>query len=203
MIITYFGDQFFKIAQGDTVVAVNPVSKDSGKTPSKFGSILALSTTKHPLYNGFDTVTYGDQEPFMVAGPGEYECHGITILGKGTTTEIEKKEYNTTVYSFTVEDIKIGFIGPIDKPLTSTYMDVLQGVQILFVPLSTLSPADAAKLSVSVSPNIIIPMEYTKDSLKLFLKEIGDAEVEEVEKLTIRKKEVQEKDGDVIILKEN
>ena len=51
MIITYYGNQFFKIAQGDTVVAINPPSKDSGANPARFGSVLALSTTSHSLCN--------------------------------------------------------------------------------------------------------------------------------------------------------
>ena len=50
MIITYYGGQYFKIAQGDTVVAINPPSKEgkNGKDAARFGSVLALSTTAHP-----------------------------------------------------------------------------------------------------------------------------------------------------------
>jgi len=61
MIITYYGNQFFKIAQGDTVIAINPPAKDgrNGKDAARFGSVLALSTTSHPDYNGFDRVTLG------------------------------------------------------------------------------------------------------------------------------------------------
>ena len=52
MIITYYGNQFFKIAQGDTVIAINPPAKDgkNGKDAARFGSVLALSTTAHPDY---------------------------------------------------------------------------------------------------------------------------------------------------------
>ena len=59
MIITYLGKQFFKIQQGDLVIAFNPISKDSkaGVAPSRFGSAMALSTINHPDYNGFDMVS--------------------------------------------------------------------------------------------------------------------------------------------------
>ena len=43
----------------------------------------------------------------------------------------------------------------------------------------------------------------TKDALKMFLKEAAEENVEPVDKLTIRKKEIEAKEGDVIVLKEN
>ena len=210
MIITYYGNQFFKIAQGDTVVAINPPSKESGVNPAKFGSILALSTTAHPLYNGFETVTYGENAPFMISGPGEYECAGILVKGKGTTTHIDGKEYNTAIYSLVIEDIKIGFLGPIEKPLLAADYEVLAGTDILFVPIGgegVLTPAEANKVANAIEPKIIIPMDYTngrmKDAMKIFLKETSEGNVAPIEKLTIRRKEIESKEGDVIVLAEN
>ncbi len=210
MIITYYGNQFFKIAQGDTVVAINPPSKDSGVSPAKFGSVLALSTTNHPLYNGFDTVTYGENAPFMISGPGEYECAGVLIKGKGTTTHIDAKEYNTTIFSLVIEDIKIGFLGPIEKPLLAADYEVLSNTDILFIPVGgegVLTPSEANKVANAIEPKIIIPMDYTngrmKDAMKLFLKETSNGNIEPIEKLTIRRKEIESKEGDVIVLAEN
>lgn len=210
MIITYYGDQFVKISQGDTVVAINPPSKDSGRTPSRFGSGLALSTTDHPLYNGFDTVTYGENAPFAISGPGEYEHSGIMVRGKGTTTEIDGKEYQSAIYTLTLEDISIGFLGPIAKTPSASELDTVGNLDILFVPIGgegVLEPAAAYKLAVSLAPKIIIPMDYgkgrMKDALKTFLKEAAEENVEPLEKLTIRKKEIDQKDGDVIVLAEN
>lgn len=199
MIITYYGKQFFKIAQGDTVIAINPPEK----YPSKFGSVLALSTTNHPDYNGFDRVSHGESVPFCVSGPGEYEHAGISVQGKGTKTEIDGKEYNTAVYSFVFEDTKLGFLGPINRPLLAAEMEVLTNCDILFVPISTLGPANANKVSVAIESKIIIPMDYTKDNLKTFLKEAGEEKVEPLDKLTIRRKEIESKEGEVIVLSES
>lgn len=199
MIITYYGNQFFKIAQGDTVIAINPPAKSS----TKFGSVLALSTTIHPDFNGFDRVTHGETIPFTITGPGEYECAGIAVQGKGTTTTIDGKEYNTAVYSFVFEDTKLGFLGPISKPLLAAEMEILNNCDILFVPITTLGAANANKVAVAIEPKIIIPMDYTKDNLKTFLKEAGEEKVEPLEKLTIRRKEIEAKEGEVIVLAEN
>ena len=52
MIITYFGKQFFKIQQGEMILAFNPVSKSS-KTGifAHFGADIAFITSNHPDYN--------------------------------------------------------------------------------------------------------------------------------------------------------
>ena len=191
MIITYYGNQFFKIAQGDTAIAINPPSKDgkNGKDAARFGSVLAISTTNHPDFTGFDRVTYGETVPFCVTGPGEYEHAGVTVQGKGTMTTIDGKEYNTAVYSLVFEDTKLGFLGPIDKPLLASQMEVLNNC--------------ANKISVAIEPKIIIPMDYTAESLKTFLKEAGEEKVEPLDKLTIRRKEIEAKEGEVIVLLAN
>jgi L-ascorbate metabolism protein UlaG (beta-lactamase superfamily) len=199
MIITYYGNQFFKIAQGDTTIAINPPEKSS----TKFGSNLALSTTNHPDYNGFDRVTHGETIPFCVTGPGEYEHTGVAVQGKGTTTTIDGKEYNTAVYSFVFEDTKLGFLGPISKPLLASEMEILNNCDILFVPITTLGAANANKVAVAIEPKIIIPMDFTKDNLKTFLKEAGEEKIEALDKLTIRRKEIEAKEGEVILLSEN
>lgn len=205
MIITYYGNQFFKIAQGDTVIAINPPAKDgrNGKDAARFGAVLALSTTNYPDYNGFDRVTLGAAVPFCISGPGEYEHSGVAVQGKGTLTTIGGKEYNTAVYSLVFEETKLGFVGPVDKPLAASDMEVLSGCDILFLPIDTLGAAAANKLAVATEAKIIIPMDYSKENLKTFLKEAGEDAVEPLDKLTIRRKEIEAKEGDVIVLAEN
>ena len=82
MIITYFGKQFFKIQQGETVLSFNPVNKSS-KTgiSAHFGADIALVTTNHPDYNGIEQLSHGDREPFAITGPGDYEIKEIFIKG--------------------------------------------------------------------------------------------------------------------------
>lgn len=205
MIITYYGNQFFKIAQGDTVIAINPPAREgkNGKDAARFGAALALSTTPHPDYNGFDRVTHGDTVPFCISGPGEYEHSGVAVKGKGTTTELGGKEYTTAVYSLVFEDTKLGFVGPITKPLLAAEMEVLSGCDILFVPIDTLGAANANKVAVATEAKIVIPMDYSKENLKTFLKEAGEDTVEPLDKLTIRRKEIEAKEGDVVVLAEN
>lgn len=206
MIITYLGKQFFKIAQGDLVVAVNPISKDSKSDfkGSRFGSDIALSTTNHPDYNGFDMVTHGDNIPFSVKGPGDYEIKGIFIKGIMTESILNEKKYINTIYSLTIENISICFLGCMsNNKVNAEVRGDIGSPDILFVPIGNhdlLDPAEAYKLAVSLEPKIIIPMDYDEKTLKAFLKEGGQEKVEEIEKLTLKAKDLIGREGEIVVL---
>ena len=118
MIITYFGKQFFKIQQGDLVVAINPISKDSNykEKIARFGAQVALITTNHSDYNGIDTVTYGDSIPFTISGAGDYEVKDVAVKGVINWSEIENKKYVNTSYSLIFDLLKISFLGALSSP---------------------------------------------------------------------------------------
>ena len=210
MIISYFGKQFVKISQGDLTLAFNPLSRDSDhkdKIP-RFGANVALITANHPDFNGLETVTYGENIPFAITSPGDYEIRGIFVKGLETQTEIDKKKYINTVYCLTIDDIKICFLGHLSKDLGSEARESIAGADILFVPIGgegVLLPKEAYKLSMSLEPKVIIPMDYgaerMKDALKIFLKEGGASIPEPVDKLAIKKKDLENKEGEIVVLK--
>ncbi len=210
MIITYLGKQFFKIQQGELVIAMNPISKDSKESVSRFGSVIALSTTNHPDYNGFDLVSHGETVPFEVKGPGDYEIKDIFIKGIMTETELgglpaqAGKKYINTIYTLTIEGISICFLGCVSEgKLSSDVAGEIESPDILFVPIGNkelLTPAEAYKLAVSLEPKVIIPMEYDQATLKSFLKEGGQEKVSPIEKLTIKAKELVGREGEIIVL---
>ncbi|MFA6392565.1 MAG: MBL fold metallo-hydrolase [Candidatus Paceibacterota bacterium] len=206
MIITYLGKQFFKIQQGNLVVAVNPISKDSkGEFKgARFGSDIALSTTNHPDYNGFDMVSHGETVPFEVKGPGDYEVKDIFIKGIMTETILNEKKYINTIYSLSIENISICFLGCMsNNKVTAEVRGDIGNPDILFVPIGNhdlLDPSEAYKLAVSLEPKIIIPMDYDEKTLKAFLKEGGQDKIVGVDKLTIKAKELIGREGEIIVL---
>lgn len=206
MIITYLGKQFFKIQQGDLVVAFNPISKDSkwsGKV-SRFGANLALSTTNHPDYNGFDMVSHGETVPFEINGPGDYEIKDIFIKGTMTEITLDGKKYINTVYSLAIDNISICFLGALSgSSLSTKAREEIEESDILFVPISggdMMTPSEAYKFAVSLDAKIIIPMDYDEKSLKAFLKEGGQDTVKSIEKLTIKAKELASRTGEIVVL---
>lgn len=207
MIITYLGKQFFKITQGEMTLAFNPVSKNS-KTgiTAKFGADIAFSTTNHPDYNGLEQVAHGDRTPFSIIGPGDYEVKEIFIKGLLSEASIDKKKYINTIYSLTVDGIRIVFLGALSNPdLPKEAKEDINEPDILFIPAgekdsSVLEASLSAKLASSLEPKLVIPMDYTDSSLKVFLKEMGEEKPEKVDKLTLKRKDLDGKEGEVIVL---
>src|SRR3989344_758901 len=205
MIITYHGGECFKIQTGDTVLAFNPVGKDSEWKPVKFGADIALVTMHDPDFNGVENATYGEKEPFVLSGPGEYEVQGIFIKGFYTETTYKKKPKANTVYALTFDDIRIVFLGALATPesLTSEIKAELGEIDILFAPIAggeVLSPADAHKLSVALETRLLIPMHYDGNgALGVLEKEAGE-KAEVVDKLTLKRKDLEGKEGAIIAL---
>ena len=207
MIITYFGKQFFKIQQGEMVLAFNPVSKSSKSGVSaKFGADIALITTNHIDYNGVEQLSHGDRVPFAISGPGDYEVKEIFVKGVMSNSELSGKKYINTIYSLSVDNISIVFLGALsDSEISKEAREAIDGPDILFVPVGGKGLLDAkssAKLASSLEPKMIIPMDYDSTSLKAFLKEIGEEKAEVVDKLTLKRKDLEGKEGEVVVLKE-
>ena len=164
----------FKISQGDLGLAINPKSKISADVT---------------LFTGKAEET-SDKSGFVITGPGEYEIKDIFI--KGFLAK-EEKGFKTT-YLSTFEGMKLCFLGSLEAP------EEIEDVDILFVPVNS-DPAKAYKLAVSLEPSVIIPMDYDKKALDQFVKEGGE-KVEAIDKFVVKKKDLDGKESEIILLKE-
>ncbi len=207
MVITYFGKSYFKLTLGDLTIAINPPSKDSkafSKVP-RFGADIALITTNTIDTNGADTVTFGDKEPFVLDGAGNYESKELLFSGAPSTVTIGGKEYINTVYGFELDGIKIAFMGLIDddKKLSAEAKEIAANADMLFMPVGgalDLDPAKAYKIATSYDVNMIIPYEYDADSLNRFLKEGGQEKNESQDKATLKRKDLDGKESYILVL---
>ena len=208
MIITYHNIEFFKVQQGDLVLAFNPISKESKFKGPRFGADIVLVTANSVDLNGIDNASSKNKEPFVISGPGEYEIGGIFIKGFFYKTQYKGKDRVNTVYVVTVDGITLGFLGALDSlELNDTSKAMLADVDVLFVPIGgegVLGASDANKLATKLGAKIIIPMHYgdvgEKDALKKFLKEGGEDDLKPIDKLTLKKKDLEGKEGDVVVL---
>ncbi|MBU1557792.1 MBL fold metallo-hydrolase, partial [Patescibacteria group bacterium] len=175
----------------------------------RFGADVALVTSNSVDFNGIENVTSKNKNLFVVDGPGEYEVQGIFVRGAISGSKYKDKERINTVYSLILDGMNIAFLGALNSAdLDDRAKSVLGEIDILFVPIGnegTLNPADANKLATKLGAKIVIPMHYgevgEKEALKTFLKESGSEDVKPLEKLTIKKKDLEGKQGDVVVLK--
>lgn len=210
MVITYYGAQFLKIQLGDLVLAVNPIAGNAKTKTAKFGADVGLISLHAPIFNGHDAITYGEKQPFIIEGPGEYEVRGVAIKGIGLKTHYGDEEKINTIYVVTLEGMRLCFLGAIVSPdLDRETLESIDIVDLLFMPVGignkgeygALSPKDASKLSTTLEPKVVVPLYLSDEALKQFLKEEGLGNGPAIDKLTLKKKDIEQKEGEVIILK--
>src|SRR3989338_2281251 len=185
MVITYHGAECFKISQGDLSLVLNPQSKMSA-------DITLFTTSRNEV---------AEKSGFVIDEPGEYEIKDVFI--KGFLSEGPAKKTNT-IYLISFEGLNLCFLGALANPdLSTETLESIEDVDILFTPVSkdTLDPATAYKLAVSLEPSVIIPMYYTKETEAQFIKE-GGTKVEPLEKFVVKKKDLEGREADIVILKE-
>jgi L-ascorbate metabolism protein UlaG (beta-lactamase superfamily) len=223
MIISYLGGEFFKMQFGDLTLAFNPASKDSRLKSARFGADIALVSLNDLDFNGVSELSFGDKKPFVITGPGEYETKDIFIRGFKSKSYYGVKggaeggsERINTIYTLVLDSMNICFLGALGSDeIDAETKEALGDIDILFLPIGgkgdtpddvTLDAVKANKLAVALEPRLIIPMHYgdaglgSKTALKTFLKESGEESITPVDKLTIKKKDLEGKQGDVAVL---
>ncbi len=207
MVISYGRAEAIKVVFGDTTLAFNPISKKSKLKATSFGADIALISINHPDMNGSEQVSRGDKQAFVVDGPGEYEVGGVTIKGIQSKSSYDGDKLNT-VYMVTLEGMRLCFLGAMGSNELSTELkEALENIDILFVPIGgdgVFSPSDAHQMAVKLEAHIVIPIHYgeigKKDALKTFLKEEGHEGIKTIDKLSVKRKDVESKEGEVIVL---
>jgi hypothetical protein len=199
MVITYLGKSYFKLTLGDLTIAINPPDKAS--KPARFGADIALVTTNTPDCNDPETVSLGDKKPFVIDGPGSYEVRNLHVTAASSEAFVGADRHINTVYGFELDGIKIAFFGLVndDKALSSEAKEIANIADMLFIPIND-DPALAYKTAVSFEPNMIIPYNYTDATLARFLKEGGQEKVQPEEKATLKRRDLDGKEGQIVVL---
>lgn len=205
MVITYHGGECFKVSFGATTLAFNPPAKGSQFGTVKFGADVVFVSLNHKDFNGIEQVSYGEKAAFEVRGPGEYETGDVTARGFGVKTTYDGEEYFNTIYKVSLENINMVFLGALkENSLDPKILEALGEIDILFLPIGggdVLDVAKASALGVKLEARLVIPMHYTEKELRAFLKEEGAEGTKVMEKLTIKKKDLLEMEGEIAVLK--
>lgn len=204
MVISYAGGECFKVSQGDLTLSFNPPAKGSTLASAKFGADIALVSLDHKDFNGVENAAFGERQPFVIEGPGEYEIKEVAVRGFATPATYDKKQTINTIYSVTLEGMNLCFLGALGSAeLPAAAKAELDDIDVLFLPVGgsdVLGHAPAYKLAVQLEPKVIVPMHYDAASLKAFLKEAGAESTKPEEKLTIKKKDLDGKEAEVVVL---
>lgn len=203
MVLTYHGKGCVKASLGDRVFAWNPPSRDSDIKLPKAGADVALVSVDLPDYNGVEQVSHGERVPFVITGPGEYEVDGTFIQGIATRGP---DEILNTVYVLELDGIRLCHLGALAEDLSPEVIEQIGEVGIVFVPTygeGLISPDKLHKLITRLSPKAVVPLfaGSGKDSLKEFLKEEGEEGAKTLDKWTVKPKEIESMEGEIVVIK--
>lgn len=194
MVISYYGENSFKIQSGEFTILTDPVDASSGLTPPRFKHDILLKTL-----TAFPPQEAAPDQGIAIYGPGEYNVDDTTIFGYLSENEVTDKILKT-VYLVTLEDIKLCFLGHLADIPAPSIMEKLEDVDILFIPgggSPYIDQKKVAKLVKQIQPKIVIPTAYKvpglkrpADDLKIFLEDLDQKDVEPQDKLTLKKKDL-------------
>jgi L-ascorbate metabolism protein UlaG (beta-lactamase superfamily) len=204
MQIQYFGLSSFKITSKDTVIITDPFHKDTGLTPPRGAAdILILAEKNNKIYSAVSGISGSH---FDITDPGEYDIKGVTITG----IPLKQEDKYVSVFLIESEDIRVLNLTHVkDLNLKEEELEELGEIDILILPVggnTVLSASAASKIVNTVEPKIVIPSHYKMpnlifdlDAKEKFIKEMGGKK-EETEKLTVKKKDLQEEGTKLVIL---
>ncbi len=201
MEITYLGHSSFKLRGKTGILVTDPFNSSSvGIKFPKTGADIVTVSHGHDDHNCHFAV---EDNPIVVAGPGEYEIKGIKIIGVASFHDDEngKIRGENTIYRIEMDGVSLVHLGDLGHKLNDKSLEILDGVDLLMIPVGgfyTISAATAAEVVSQLEPKIVIPMHYQTLShdkkifsqiskVDVFLKEMGKEEIKPVPKLSITK----------------
>lgn len=194
MIITYQGENYFKIQEGDDAVLIDPTDQRSFK-----GAGLVLNTLKPALTEKPDE----DQDIFWIDHGGEYEIEGTRVNGWSIGySEYKKEDREKTVYRLDFKDFRFAFFGFISDEPSAEILGELEDIDVVFIPAdgdSMISASKSGKLLRQIEPSLIIPAPF--GDIKPLLKEMNQKDCEEDEKIVLKKSDLKAGDMKVHCLK--
>ncbi len=148
-----------KPAQTEVTIVTNPFMPGEAKFKVQTGSILVRS------HDDKDTSNIGavssehpenGRKVFVVEHAGEYEVLGFFVTG----VDAPRKDGTPhTIYRFDAESLRIGFLGALDRQLSTAEIESLGPIDILILPAGgkgVLSASDAASVVAEIEPSLVI-----------------------------------------------
>ncbi len=214
MNITWYGHSCFKLQSKDTVLITDPFDKKIGLKPPFGGADIVTISHDHCGHNNFEVVK---NNPFVIAGAGEYEIKKVSIRGVDSFHDNSegKERGSNIIYVIEIEDLKICHLGDFGQnAFTNGQLEKIGQVDVLFVPIGGISTIDwksADTIISQIEPRIAIPMHYKIpglagslakiDTIDNFCKEHGVSIKDAVEKFSVKKKDLPQEETSVVILK--
>lgn len=214
MDIKYVGHSSFFIKTRDAKIVTDPFNPASvGLKYAKNEADIVTISHSHDDHNYREGVK---GEPLFIDWPGEFEKNKVRIFGYQTYHDKKKGEERgpNTMFKFEAENLSVLHCGDLGHLLEDATIEEIGSVDILIIPtggLYSLNAQEAAKVVNEIEPSLVIPMHYQQPGMNQdifanlqpvgdFLKEIGAEDTQAVDKLTIKKEDLNPEDLKVVVM---
>lgn len=191
-----------KTTQGDVTLVTNPYTQGGDmKFPRSIAASVVVASHEGNDTDNLEAITpeYPEDKrcPFVVTHAGEFEVRAVAVTG---VRAAKKDGTPHTVYRIDAENMSIGFLGALDRPLTDKEAEDLGNIDVLIVPAGggeTMSATTAAEVVAVIEPRLVIP-SYAADP-SAFCRELSCPK-EETTKLKLSRAMLPEEDMKIITL---
>lgn len=185
MDISYHGGNCIKIiVKKESIVVDGGLASIGLKDVNPKGSIHIATQDESRVSN---------PEGISIDGPGEYEAHGVSVVGVAAQKMTDTSDVkDATIYRLSVDGVNIAILGHVHFELSEHQLETLGVVDILVIPVGgngyTLDDNQAANIVKIIEPKVVIPTHYAdqgiayqvpQNELELFLKELAAPHVKE------------------------
>ena len=200
MDIVYLGHSCFKLKGKEAIVIADPFDKKTiGFGMSGASADIVTVSSDDSSHNAINQVsgTARRSDPYIITAPGEYEVSGVGVFGWGNYKEVFEgaNTEKNTIYSVIVDGVRIVHTGMMKQVLSDSLAEDLGTVDVLLIGIrqgSEFGPKEAAQVVEKLSPSIVIPVLYELAEVTEFLKLMGAAEMEPVDKVKVTKDSLPE-----------
>lgn len=210
MDISYLGHAAFKLKGKEAVVVTDPFEKKAvGFAMPQVSADLITVSHGHEDHNAIKQVTGTSRraEPYVITAPGEYEVNGVGVFGWGSFHDdvLGAERGKNTIFSIMIDGVRIVHLGDLGTSLKDDLVEDLGTIDVLLVPVGgvwTIGAKEAQVVIEQLSPSLVIPMHYRTDEhtgeytqlagVEEFLKLMGVAELQPVDKLKITSESLPE-----------
>lgn len=170
MKIRYIGHSCFAIeTDAGRRLVIDPYDNSIGLTPVRETADLLLITHHHFDHDYVDGVS-GDY--VLVDGPGTTEEAGVRVTGIQVPHDAEGGAQRgfVTAYLIEADGRRILHMGDVGTMPDDAFFDQIGRVDVLMIPIGgryTVDAAGAKAICDRIQPNLVIPMHYKTNRLKV------------------------------------
>ncbi|MBI2463777.1 MBL fold metallo-hydrolase [Candidatus Peregrinibacteria bacterium] len=212
MEIIWHGQSCFTIKNNDITIVTDPYSGIGLKLPKLAADVITVSH-QHQDHSFVEGV---EGNPKVLDWAGEYEIKGVPFIAidsfhyaKSEGPEAEKRGGNL-IMVFEIDGVKMCHLGDLGHTLTNEMNEAIGDVDVLMVPVGgvyTIDHHKAHEVIEQIDPRLVIPMHYKVPGLTVelgeiepFLKEIGQVNIEPINKLKLKKVDLPEDKTNFVVM---